>query len=209
MKTEVTDSIVYIVDDDEAVRNGFSRLLHSVGYPVKTYASANEFLKDSRPNCPGCVVLDVQMPELTGLDLQQELKKADFNLPIVFVTGHGDVPMSVQAMREGAVNFLSKPVDGEDLLAAIREGLEISQGKQASDEESAAVRNLAATLTPREKQVMEHVIAGLLNKQIAGELGISEKTVKVHRGRVMKKMDVESVAALVVLAQKAGIAPAK
>jgi RNA polymerase sigma factor (sigma-70 family) len=209
MNPDTKESIVYIVDDDEAVRTGFSRLLQSVGYPVRTYASANEFLKDTRSDRPGCIVLDVQMPELTGLDLQQELKKADLNLPIVFVTGHGDVPMSVQAMREGAVNFLSKPVDEEDLLAAIREGLATSENNHAQHKESAAVRKRAEELTPREKEVLEHVIAGLLNKQIAAELGISEKTVKVHRGRVMDKMNAESVAELVVLSQKAGISPAK
>jgi len=209
MDPDTSESIVYVVDDDEAVRTGFSRLLSSAGFPVRTYASAVEFLGDSRPDQPGCIVLDVQMPELTGLDLQQELKEADLNLPIIFVTGHGDVPMSVQAMREGAVNFLSKPVDEEDLLEAIREGLTKSESNRARHAASLTARRRAEQLTPREKEVLEHVISGLLNKQIADELGISEKTVKVHRGRVMDKMNAESVAELVVLAQQAGIAPAK
>ena len=194
-----------IVDDDEAIRRSFSRLFRSVRVPVETFASAKDYRERVAPELPSCLVLDVCLPGLDGLELQQAL--ANREEQIVFITGHGDVPMCAQAMKAGAVDFLTKPVDDEALLAAVSRALERSTEIRRRRAERASARAKLDRLTPREFEVMRSIIAGLLNKQIAAELGAAEKTVKVHRGRVMEKMGVASVAELVRLAQTAGVAP--
>jgi FixJ family two-component response regulator len=200
-----TEGTVFVVDDELSVRKSLGRLLKAAGYRVEVFASAREFLQRGLQDEVGCLVLDVQMPDLNGLELQQALSEADSPLPIVFITGHGDIPTSVRAMKAGATDFLSKPFHEKDLLEAISRALkragEESCGRAAARE---AKRRLS-TLTPREHEVLLHVLAGELNKQIAATLGTSEKTVKVHRGRVMHKMRVQSVADLVRLCEKAGI----
>lgn len=197
--------IVFVIDDESSVRKSLSRLLKTAGYRVEAFASAREFLQRGLEDVIGCLVLDVQMPDLNGLELQQALAATDTLLPIVFITGHGDIPTSVRAMRAGATDFLSKPFDAQDLLKAIARGLE--EAEQHAGERAAAreARRRIAALTPREHEVLLHVITGELNKQIAAALGASEKTIKVHRGRVMHKLQVQSVADLVRLCEKAGI----
>jgi FixJ family two-component response regulator len=201
---------VYIVDDDPSVRKSLGRLLKSTGYEVELFGSAREFLQaDTICESPSCLVLDMKMPELSGFELQEELNKKGYSLPIVFVTGHGDIPMGVKAMKNGAVDFLTKPFDETDLLIAVQEALSRdSKNRKIMDERSTILQKIES-LTPREYEILTYVITGMLNKQIAYDLKISEKTVKVHRGRVMEKMDVDSVAQLVRLADKAGIQPAK
>lgn len=198
---------VYVVDDEPAVLKGLSRLLRSAGLAVAAYSSPGEFLDRLPADPSGCAVLDVAMPGLDGLMLQQALAASGRELPIVFLTGHGDIPTSVRAMKDGAVDFLTKPVDEGDLLRAIRAALERDRTGREVSSEVAGIRQRIATLTPREREVFRHVIAGRLNKQIAALLGTVEKTVKVHRGRVMEKMRVESVAELVRLAERAGVPP--
>lgn len=201
------NATVFLVDDDPSVRKGLSRLLKSAGYRVQTFASASEFLEGSPDDNPGCIVLDVQMPRLNGMALQERLTVREYHAPIIFLTGHGDIPMSVRAMKKGAVDFLEKPVDGQDLLTAIERA--IAKDRKAREEHN-QVRTIQArlnTLTARELEVLRHVITGALNKQIADKLDISEGTVKAHRGRVMEKLGVKSVAELVQLAAKAGIQP--
>ena len=195
---------VYIVDDDESVRRGLSRLFRSARLPAETFASAQAYLDRATHDGPSCLVLDVQLPGLDGLELQQALADQE---QIVFITGHGDVPMCTQAMKAGAVDFLTKPVDEETLLAAVHRALERSVENRKAKVERSAARAKLDRLTPREFEVLQWVIEGLLNKQIAAELGAAEKTVKIHRGRVMEKMGVTSVAELVRLAQVAGVAP--
>ena len=202
----VGDSLVCIVDDDESIRRGLSRLFRSVHQPVEQFASAQEYLNRAPHAGPSCLVLDVRMPGLDGLELQQTL--ADRQIQIVFITGHGDVPMCAEAMKAGAVDFLTKPVDDEELLGAVGRALARSIEIRQSMTGRAAARAKLDALTPREFEVMQRVIAGLLNKQIADDLGAAEKTIKIHRGRVMEKMGVASVADLVRLAQAAGVAPA-
>ena len=197
------DATIFLVDDDEAVRKAISRLLNSAGYQVETFPSAQNFLDSAHFNKkPSCLLLDVQMPGLSGLDLQQQLHQTRAPLAIVFLTGHGDIPMSVRAIKGGAVDFLTKPVHDADLLQAVEAALLRAAADHAAQAELDAIRQLAATLTPREREVMALVVAGRLNKQIAGELGTVEKTVKVHRARVMEKMRVKSLAELVRLVQK-------
>jgi len=198
---------VFLVDDDPSVRRALTRLIRSAGYHVQAFASAGEFLDYWRrpEHGTGCLVLDVRMPGMSGLDLQHGLQAANIPLPIVFVTGHGDIPMSVKAMKEGAVDFLPKPVKDEELLRAIEQALARADRELAQHTEVMHVRRRLATLTPRERQVMELVVAGMLNKQIAYELGTVEKTIKVHRARVMQKMEVKSLAELVRIAEKAHI----
>ena len=200
---------VFIVDDDPSVRKGLRRLLNSAGYEVELFGSANEFLHaDPVCNGPSCLVLDMKMPELSGFDLQEELKKKAYALPILFITGHGDIPMGVKAMKTGAVDFLTKPYDESDLLNAVQEALrKDSKNREINDEQQTILEKIEA-LTPREYEILTYVITGMLNKQIAYDLKISEKTVKVHRGRVMEKVGVDSVAQLVRMADKAGIQPA-
>jgi FixJ family two-component response regulator len=201
------DSTVFVIDDDASIRKSLSRLLRSVGYTTETFASAEEFLGRDHFSGIGCLLLDVQMPGLSGMDLQEELSKADYHMPIIFITGHGDIPMSVQAMKKGAVDFLAKPFDDEQLLQAVRTAIGKDREARALHAEVREVRRRIELLTPREKEMLRYVITGMLNKQIALKLGIAEKTVKVHRGRIMEKLHANSVADLVRLAEKAGIKP--
>lgn len=206
---EEKHDLIIIVDDDPSVRKGIARLLGSSGYEVQTFASAREFLDSGTPyhrSC--CLILDVNLPDLNGLNLQAELQAHEYCMPIVFITGYGDIPTSVQAMKQGAVDFLPKPVEEEVLLNAIREALQRDREERSLFDEREEMRERLHTLTSREFEVMCYVIAGFLNKQIAYELGISEKTVKVHRGQVMSKTGVSSVAELTRLADKAGVKPA-
>jgi FixJ family two-component response regulator len=197
---------VFVVDDDASIRKALMRLIKSAGYDVITFASAREFLDRARPKAgPGCLVLDVRMPGLSGLDLQRELLAADEMMPIIFISGHGDIPMSVKAMKAGAVDFLPKPFKDTVLLHAIEQALARAVHDRTEQTELAAVQRRLEKLTPREREVMALVVSGMLNKQIAFELGTVEKTIKVHRARVMEKMQVESFADLVRLAARVGI----
>lgn len=196
---------VFVVDDDPAVLKGLSRLLRSAGLPVTTFSSPPQFLVEHDANAPGCLVLDVAMPGLNGLELQAALAAKGSVRQIIFLTGHGDIPMSVQAMKRGAVDFLTKPVNDDDLLKAVRAAIEKDCLQRQTRAEVAEIEQRLATLTPREREVLEHVISGQLNKQTAADLGTVEKTIKVHRARVMEKLKVQSVAELVRLAERAGI----
>ena len=200
-----SEPVVFIVDDDASVRKGLERLVRSVGLRGKTFASAPEFLQCAAPDGPNCLVLDVRMPGVSGLALQETLAAAGRRIPIIFITGHGDIPMSVRAMKGGAVDFLPKPFNDQDLLEAIQAA--IARDRQAREVRAAlqSIHHRAALLTSRERDVLGLVVAGLLNKQIAAELGMSEKTVKAHRAQVMQKMQVSSVARLVLLAEKVGL----
>lgn len=197
--------VVFVIDDESSVRKSLGRLLTAAGFRVEAFASAQEFLQHPPDDVISCALLDVEMPGLNGLELQQTLVAAHRGLPIVFITGHGDIPTSVRAMRAGAVDFLAKPFDEKDLLAAVTRALEKAGQEQQTRAESAVAEARLATLTPREHQVLLHVLTGELNKQIAAALGASVKTIKVHRGRVMHKMQVQSVADLVRLCEKAGV----
>ena len=194
--------VVLVVDDDRSVREATRSLIASAGLRVETFASADEFLSQGRPAGPACVVLDVRLPGLSGLDLQQEMSKAGPSIPIVFITGHGDIPMSVRAMKAGAVDFLTKPFSDRALLAAIRQAVERDLAQCAETTALRALRSGYASLTRRQRDVMSLVVAGLRNKQIASRLGISEISVKVHRASVMRKMAADSLAALVRMAGK-------
>jgi len=197
---------VFLVDDDASVRRALARLLKSAGHQVQTFASAREFLgTNADTEEAACLVLDVRMPGLTGIDLQRELQTMNRNLPIVFITGHGDIPMSVKAMKGGAVDFLPKPVKDTDLLRAIAQALARAHHDRVERRELEQIQQRVKKLTPREREVMSLVVRGLLNKQIAFDLGTVEKTIKVHRARVMEKMQVESLAELVRLAERVGI----
>jgi FixJ family two-component response regulator len=200
-----TDATVFLVDDDESIRRAVARLLRSAGYRVETFSAAQEFLDgDQNGAHTACIVLDLQMPGLNGLDLQDELRARGIDHPIVFITGHGDIPASVRAMKSGAVDFLPKPVQDRDLLRAVAQAVQRSEETRCERAVIAALRARVATLTPREREVMELVTQGLLNKQIAARLGTVEKTVKVHRGRVMQKMQVDSLADLVRAVEQLG-----
>ena len=190
---------VRVVDDDVAVLSSLERLLRSAGFAVRTFSSSQDFLQQHDGGAPGCVVLDLSMPGLDGLQLQQTLARAGDPCPVIFITGHGDVPSSVRAMKAGAVDLLTKPFDQAQLLAAVRLAIDRDRLARATRAARSSVGVRVAALTPRERQVMAHVVVGHLNKQIAADLGIAEKTVKVHRARVMKKMGVGSVAELVLL----------
>jgi len=196
--------VVLVVDDDAGMREALSSLFRSVGLDVKTFASTPEFLQSKLPDGPTCLVLDVRLPGLSGLDLQRELTQAGIQLPIIFITGHGDIPMSVQAMKAGAVEFLTKPFRHQDLLDAIQQAIDRDRMARRKRAEMADLRRRLDSLTPRERQVMGLVVAGLLNKQIAAELGTSEITIKVHRGQVMRKMQARSLVALVRMADRLG-----
>ena len=196
---------VFVVDDDESLRNSLGSLFRSVGLEVKTFESAQAFLRTKLPDAPGCLVLDVRLPGMSGLDFQGELAKSDVHLPIVFMTGHGDIPMTVKAMKAGAVEFLTKPFREQDLLDAVRLGIERSNEVHQKDRNLAQIRTCYEALTPREQQVFGLVTSGLMNKQIAGEMAVSEITVKVHRGNVMRKMNARSLADLVRMADTLGV----
>jgi FixJ family two-component response regulator len=197
-------AVVFVVDDDAAMRKALQSLLRSVGLRVETFASASEFLQSKLADVPCCLVLDVRLPGLSGLDFQSELAKADIQVPIIFMTGHGDIPMSVKAMKAGAIEFLPKPFRDQDMLDAVRVGLERDRARRDGEQRLAEVRQRFASLTPREQEVMGLVTAGLMNKQIAGELQLAEITVKLHRGSVMRKMDANSLADLVRMADIVG-----
>src|SRR5882724_6509409 len=201
--------IVFVVDDDVSVRESLEALIRFVGSQPETFASAEEFLTRPRPVAPCCLVLDVSLPELNGLELQKLIATDRIDMPIIFITGHGDVPMTVQAMKAGAVEFLTKPFDDEVLLSAIRHAIKRSMAVLNDQAEITALRSSYESLTPREQEVMRLVVAGMLNKQIGLKLGISEITVKAHRGKVMQKMNADSVAELVKIAVRLGLTPAR
>jgi FixJ family two-component response regulator len=203
------EALVFVVDDDASLRASLQDLLESVGLRVAACASAQDFLRHPRPEGPSCLVLDVRLPGLSGLELQQRLATGDLAMPIIFITGHGDIPMSVQAMKAGAVDFLPKPFRDQDLLDAIHQALARARHAHAQRAEVAALRRRFATLTPRQRDVMALMVAGRLTKQIAGELGTSEATVKTHRQQVMAKMRVDSLADLVRIADQLGLLPPK
>jgi FixJ family two-component response regulator len=197
-----SDELVFVVDDDAALRESLTDLLRSIGLRVETFASAQEFLQRKRPDVPSCLVLDVRLKGLSGLDLQKRMIEAGIDIPIIFITGHGDVPMTVQAMKAGAVEFLTKPFRDQDLLDAVHQALERDRKAREQRVEIAELHSRFESLTPREREVMALVAAGLLNKQVAGELGTSEAAVKVHRQHVMEKLGADSLAELVRMADK-------
>jgi FixJ family two-component response regulator len=196
------DPIVFVIDDDRMIREGLQSLIRSVGLRVETFASAQDFLAAKRPDAPACLILDVRMPGLSGLDLQLKLSDANIRIPIIFITGHGDIPMSVRAMKEGAHEFLTKPVRGQDLLDAAQKAIASDRTLRKERAELMEIRRRFDSLTPREKEVLDLVVSGLLNKQIADELGMSELTVKTHRAHVMEKTHAESLAHLVRMSEK-------
>ncbi len=205
---KASSQTVFIVDDDAPVRKGLARLLKSAGYLIECFASADEFLDYWKiAPAPGCLLLDIQMPGLDGIQLQQALQASERFIPIIFITGHGDIPSSVKAIKAGAVDFFPKPFNADDLLRAVHEALQRDELERAARGERDAVSKRFYTMTPREREVMALVVRGMLNKQIAFELGASEKTIKIHRGRVMAKMKVKSVADLVRAAEKIGLGP--
>jgi FixJ family two-component response regulator len=200
------DSVVFVIDDDSSVREAIQNLIRSVGLRAEQFGTAQDFLRGEIPDIAGCLVLDVRLPGLSGLDLQRELASRKVTLPIIFITGHGDIPMSVRAMKAGAVEFLTKPFRDQDLLDAIQQALEHARAMRQERADVARLRARLDALTSREREVMNLVVAGLLNKQIAGELRISEITVKLHRGQVMRKMGANSLAELVRMGERLGIA---
>jgi FixJ family two-component response regulator len=202
-------SIVFVIDDDAAIRKALASLIRSVGLQVELFASAQEFLQAKRPKLPSCLILDIRLPGVSGLDFQRKLAEDNNPIPIIFITGHGDIPMSVRAMKAGAVEFLPKPFRDQDLLDAIHLGLERDRKRRQQEAELAVLRERFEWLTPRERQVLPRVVSGLPNKQIAAEIGTSETTAKVHRGQLMRKMGAESLPELVRMAEKLGIPVAK
>ena len=207
MKSERPDqqSVVFVIDDDTSLREALSRLFQSVGLKVVTFESTTGFLQSRLPEAPSCLVLDVRLPGLGGLDFQAELIKANIHIPIIFMTGHGDIPMTVQAMKAGAVEFLTKPFRDQNMLDAVQLGLERDRVRRETANAIAKLKANHASLTPREQEILGLVTAGLMNKQIAGEIGVSEITVKVHRGNVMRKMGAKSLAELVRMAEALGV----
>jgi FixJ family two-component response regulator len=204
-----SEAIVYVVDDDAQTREGLMNLMRSVGLHAEVFASAQDFLRSKRPDVPACLVLDVRLRGLSGLDLQKRMAEAKIEVPIIFITGYGDIPMTVQAMKAGAVEFLTKPFRNQELLDAIQQALERDRATRDQRAKNEELYTRYDSLTARERDVMTLVVAGLLNKQIAGELGTSETTVKNHRHQVMEKMGADSVAELVKMAYKLGIATLK
>jgi FixJ family two-component response regulator len=196
------DPIVFVVDDDPLIRDGLRSLIKSVGLHVETFGSSREFMQRKPPDAPGCLVLDVRLPGLSGLDLQRELNESNIRIPIIFMTGHGDIPMSVRAMKNGALEFLTKPVRGQDLLDAIQQAIARDRAARRERAKMADLRTRFDLLTPREREVLDLIVAGLLNKQIAGELNIGEVTIKTHRAHIMQKTHAESLAHLVRMNEK-------
>jgi len=196
--------IVYVVDDDDSLRDALKRLIRSVGLQVELFASAEDFLQRKRPDAPGCLILDIRLRGISGLDFQRKLAEANIPIPIIFITGHGDIPMSVRAMKAGAVEFLTKPFRDQDLLDAIQVGLERDGARRQREAEIATLRERFEWLTSREREVLPLVVSGLSNKKVAAEIGISEATVKVHRSQLMRKMAANSLPELVRMAEKMG-----
>jgi FixJ family two-component response regulator len=196
-----TQPIVYVIDDDRAIREGLESLIRSIGLRVATFASAADFLRATRPNVPSCLVLDVRMPGQSGLELQSQMRGAGMHIPIIFITGHGDIPMTVRAMKDGAMEFLTKPVRGQELLDAIQKAIAHDRELRQKRAEIEELRARFDSLTPREMEVLNLVVSGLLNKQIADELGTSELTIKTHRAHVMEKTKAESLAHLVRMSE--------
>ena len=201
------EPVVYLLDDEPEMRKALTRLLRAQGLAVRSFANARELLAEPSPRGPACLVLDVAMPEMDGLQVQERLRERGVDLPIVFLTGRGDIPMSVRALKAGAEDFLTKPVDGADLLRAIRAALQRGADRRTRSDDLVALRERLALLTPREREVLGHVIAGKLNKQIAAALGTGEQNIKVHRGRLMRKLGLKSVADLVRAAERLGLPP--
>jgi RNA polymerase sigma factor (sigma-70 family) len=202
-------SIVFVVDDDDSLREALKRLIRSIGLQVEVFASAEEFLRRKQQDVPGCLILDIRLRGISGLDFQRKLAEANIPIPIIFITGHGDIPMSVRAMKAGAVEFLTKPFRDQDLLDAIQVGLERDQARRQREAEIAILQERFEGLTPREREVLPLVASGLPNKQVAAEIGTSETTVKVHRSQLMRKMAANSLPELVRMAEKMGIPTTK
>jgi len=200
---------IFVIDDDASMRRALSFLLESAGYKVETHSSAEEFLRREHYDGVGCIILDVRMPGLSGMDLQEKLIRYDYRMPIIFLTGHGELSMGVQAMKKGAIDFLTKPCDDEQLLGAVQSAIEKDMQARGKYKEKQEIRRRIELLTPRENEILRYVIGGMLNKQIAAKLGIAEPTVKIHRGRIMVKLCAESVADLIHLAGKAGVEPSE
>ena len=198
---------IFVIDDDASLRKSLSRLLRSAGYTTEAFASAEEFLARDHYGGIGCLLLDVQMPGLSGLGLQEELNKADYHMPIVFITGHGDIPMSVEAMKDGALDFLTKPFHDKELLQVIEKAIEKDTYARAEYDEILDIRRRIERLTLRENEILGYIITGMLNKQIAAELNITEHTVKLHRGKITEKLGIKSVAEMVLMASKLNLTP--
>jgi FixJ family two-component response regulator len=196
---------IYVIDDDRSVRDALSSLFRSVGYKVQLFESTGEFMQAKRIDANSCLVLDIRLPGVSGLDLQSHLNREQIQIPIIFMTGHGDIPMSVRAMKAGAIDFLAKPFRDQDMLDAVATALETDRKRREADQSVAAVRSAFETLTPREREIMTFVTSGLMNKQVAGKLGLSEITVKIHRANVMRKMACQSLADLVRMAGLLGL----